>query len=351
MTVRSIKPETSTELKEFYQRLSSKNAAPLWEVISEIVLSEPRPSCQPSLWRYDEMRPLLMESGGLTTIEASERRVLVLENPGLLGISQITQSLYAGLQLILPGEVARSHRHVGSALRLVIEGEGAYTAVDGERTKMRPGDFILTPSWKFHDHANTGDTPVVWMDGLDLPIVNFFDASFAEQYQQKTQPLSRAEGDALARYGSNLLPIECKAESLASPVVNYPYAQCRRALEELRRNGPIDRYHGVKMQYSNPVTGGYPMPTIAAFLQLLPAGYQGLTSRSTDSTAYCVVEGRGCTRIGAASFIWQPHDIFVVPSWHPVAHAAEAEAVLFSFSDRAAQKVLGLWREELLPSN
>ena len=137
--------------------------------------------------------------------------------------------------------------------------------MDGERTKMRPGDLVLTPSWKFHDHANTGDTPVVWMDGLDLPIVNLFDSSFAEQYQQKSQPLRRAEGDGLVRYGANLLPIECKAESLASPVVNYPYAQCRRALEELRRNGPIDRYHGVKMQYSNPVTGGYPTPTMAAF--------------------------------------------------------------------------------------
>jgi hypothetical protein len=78
--------------------------------------------------------------GTLITAREAERRVLVLENPGLRGASSITRTLYAGLQLILPGEVAPSHRHTQSALRFVLEGKGAYTAVDGERASMHPGD-------------------------------------------------------------------------------------------------------------------------------------------------------------------------------------------------------------------
>ena len=152
-----------------------------------------RPAC-PTIWRYEELRPLLMEAGRLITAEEAERRVVMLVNPGLHGASRITQSLYAGLQLILPGEVARTHRHTAAALRLVVEGQGAYTAVDGERTTMHPGDFILTPSWTYHDHGNPGDTPVVWMDGLDIPIVNMFDSGFAEHHPDTMQPVSRDEG-------------------------------------------------------------------------------------------------------------------------------------------------------------
>lgn len=338
------RPETSAERREFYGRLDRKGTTPLWEVLNRLVTPEPKPASVPALWRYEELRPLLLEAGRLITAKEAERRVLILENPGLRGASQITQSLYAGLQMILPGEVAPSHRHVASALRFVIEGEGAYTAVDGERTTMRPGDFILTPSWTFHDHGNPGQTPVVWLDGLDVPIVNLFDTSFAEHHPQETQPVTRQEGDALARYGANLLPLEYRAGSSA-PVFNYPYTRSREALETLRREGPVHPCHGLKVQYVNPATGGYPMPTIGAFLQLLPAGFDGESYRSTDATIYCAVEGHGSTRIGDEIFEWAPHDVFVVPSWMPVRHSAAADAVLFSFSDRPAQKALGLWRE------
>ena len=340
------KPEMSTERQRFYEKLETKDVTALWEVLGKLVLPTPRPAAVPAMWRYDEVRPLLMEAGALISAQEAERRVLVLENPGLRGASRITQSLYAGLQLILPGEVAASHRHVASALRFVIEGKGAYTAVEGERTTMHPGDFILTPSWTYHDHGNPGDTPTIWMDGLDIPIVNLFDASFAEHHPQETQPVSRKEGDALARYGANLLPVEYKGSSLSAPVFTYPYARTRDALDLVYRHGPIDPAHGMKMQYVNPATGGYPMPTIAAFVQLLPAGFCGQPSRSTDGTVYCAIEGRGRTRVGDATFSWGPHDIFVAPSWFPVSHEADAESVLFSFSDRPAQKALGLWREE-----
>ena len=341
-----VRPKTTPERQAFNERLDKKNAAPLWDVLGELVPPEPRPACVAALWRYTEIRPLLMEAGTLITAQEAERRVLMLENPGLRGASRITQSLYAGLQLILPGEVAPSHRHTASALRLVVEGQGAYTAVNGERTTMRPGDFILTPSWTYHDHGNPGDTPVVWMDGLDIPIVNTFDTGFAEHHPGDMQPLTRREGDALARYGANVLPLEYSADRTFSPMFTYPYSRSRETLERLHQEGPLHSCHGIKVQYVNPATGGYPIPTIGAFLQFLPSGFTGAAYRSTDATVYYAIEGRGHSRVGDMSLAWQTHDIFVVPSWKPVSHDAHEDAVLFSFSDRPVQKALGLWRED-----
>lgn len=358
------KPEVSAVRQEYYRRLYGKGAVPLWEVLADLIPAAPRPQCVPALWRYEDMRPLLLEAGSVITPEEAERRVLALENPGLRGTSCITQSLYAGLQLVLPGETTSTHRHTMSALRFVIEGEGGgYTSVDGERTYMHPGDFILTPSWTYHDHGATappeGKDPIVWLDGLDVPIVNLFDASFVEAYPKNenetenggTQALTRKEGDALARYGANLMPLEYAPERKAAPVFNYPYSRSREALETVYRNGPMDPRHGVKLQYVNPATGGYPMPTIAAFLQLLPAGFHSAPYRSTDATVFCVADGRGRTQVRTyqgemKTLDWGPRDVFAVPSWCPVAHHADSEAVLFSFSDRPVQKLLGVWREE-----
>jgi gentisate 1,2-dioxygenase len=158
--------------------------------------------------------------------------------------------------------------------------------------------------------------------------------------------VTREEGDALARYGANLLPVEYKPASLSAPVFTYPYARSREALARLQGSGDAHPSHGLKLQYINPATGGYPMPTIGAFLQLLPKGFAGVPSRSTDATVFCIVEGRGQTRVGDQTFRWEPHDVLVAPSWAPISHAAEDEAIIFSFSDRPAQKVLGLWREQ-----
>lgn len=339
-------PKTTAEREEFYRRLSTRNIAPLWQYLGALIPPEPQPQCQPAHWDYEEARALLMEAGGLITAEEAARRVLILENPGLRGASRITGSLYAGLQLVLPGEITPTHRHTASALRFIIESDGGYTAVDGERTLMHPGDFILTPSWTFHDHGNPGDKPVVWLDGLDIPIVNLFDTSFAGHYHQEIQPVTKPVGDSLARFGSNLLPVEYSSGKLAAPVFTYPYDRSRQTLDQLYKNGPVDPRHGVKVQYLNPVNGGYPMPTIAAFLQLLPKGFRTAPYRATDATTFCVAEGQGRSRIGDREFQWREHDIFVAPSWVPVSHEPQGEAVLFSFSDRAAQKALGLWREE-----
>ena len=341
----SAKPDITAERRDFYQRLEQKHAAPLWEVLSDLIPSEPRPAASPALWRYQEMRALLLEASRLITAKEAERRVLILENPSMRGTSLITQSLYAGLQLVAPGETTPTHRHVTSALRFVIESDGGYTAVDGERTTMHPGDFVITPSWTYHDHGNPGDKPVIWLDGLDLPMVNLFGTSFAEPYPEGLQAMTRPEGDAQARYSENLLPVDYTPQRVTTPVFNYSYARSRDALDRLYRNGGLDECHGIKMQYANPASGGYPMPTIGAFLQLLPAGFRGAAYRSTDAAIYCVAEGAGRSKIGGQEFEWGKNDVFVVPSWCPVSHEAASESVLFSFSDRPVQKALGLWRE------
>ena len=165
--------------------------------------------------------------------------------------------------------------------------------------------------------------PVVWLDGLDIPMVRFFDAGFAERHAEESQPVTRPEGDALVRYGANMLPLEYLPESRTTPVFSYPYQRSREALDQLRANGTADACHGVKMQYVNPATGGYPMPTIAAYLQLLPRGFCGRGYRSTDGTVYSVVEGSGRSRIGDRVFEWGPKDVFVVPSWSRVQHEAD----------------------------
>lgn len=315
-------PQSSAQREEFYRRLKEKNAAPLWGSLGDLVLARPRPGCVPALWRYDEIRPLLMESGALITAQEADRRVLMIENPGLKGTPQITQSLYAGLQLVMPGEITGTHRHAASALRFVIEGDGAYTSVNGAKITMHAGDFILTPSWTWHDHGNPTSEPVVWMDGLDIPIVNMMDTSFAEHYPQGTQPVQGEE-----------------TESACS----FPYARQRARLERMAKSGTADAWHGVRLEYWN---GAPVLPTIAAWLRLLPGGFRSKPYRSTDATVFCVTEGHGRSRIGNTTIEWAPHDIFMAPSWEFAAHEAEEEAVLFSFSDRPLQQMLKLWREE-----
>jgi gentisate 1,2-dioxygenase len=340
--------QSTDERHAFYERIGELNLTALWEVLGALVIPQPKSPCVPAMWNYGQVREHLMEAGRLISAKEAERRVLVLENPALRGQSAITHTLYCGLQLIMPGEVAPSHRHTQSALRLVVEGEGAYTAVDGERTTMHPGDFIITPSGTWHDHGNPGDQPVIWMDGLDIPLVRMLDASFAERYPEDSQPIARPEGDSLARYGMNMLPVDYTPASLASPVFIYPYRRSRDTLDKLLRAGPLHPADGVKMQYINPASGGFAMPTIGAFIQLLPAGFKGRATRVTDGTIYTVVEGRGRSTVGGQTFEWGPKDIFVVPSWVESRHEASGEAVLFSFSDRPVQKALGLWRAELI---
>ena len=322
--------------------------APLWDVLSDLVTPEPKTRTKPHIWYWKEVKDHVLNSGEIISAKEAERRVLILENPNMKGESRITDTLYAGLQLIMPGEIAPSHRHTQSALRFIMDGNGAYTAVEGEKTIMNPGDFIITPSWTWHDHGNESVEPMIWLDGLDIPLISHFSASFAEKLPEETQQLKKPEGDSMARYGSGLLPVDhTPSTNKASPVFSYPYERTRNALEKMKRANEWDIYHGLKLKYINPENGGHAIPTMATYMQLLPKHFTGNNYRSTDGTIYCVVEGSGESKIDEKIYKWSKGDIFVTPPWAIINHKSNDDAILFSFSDRPVQEFLGIYREEL----
>lgn len=329
----------------FYDRARAQSLAPLWRVLGGLVTEEPRSPAVPAHWAYDAVRPYLMEACDIISTEEAERRVLVFENPGLPGQSRITPSLFAGYQIILPGEVAPAHRHVASALRFIVEGRDAYTAVAGERTMMLPGDFVITPSWTWHDHGNESDAPMVWIDGLDMHMVNLLSASFREGYPGRTHPVTRPEGSAMAEAGYNLAPVDWEPTSQTSPIFNYPYARTREALERVSKVRAPDPWHGYKMHYINPMNGKPAMPTITTAMQMLPKGMTTQAYRSTAGTIFSVVEGTGAVTIGDTRYTLAPKDLFVIPSWFPYKFEVKDDLVIFSYSDRIVQEKLDFFRE------
>src|SRR5262245_36301785 len=330
----------------YYERVARHDMAPLWNVMSTIITDEPVTRCTPVIWHYHDVKSLVMESRSLITAEEAKRRVLILENPGMRGEARATNTLFAGIQMILPGEVAPAHRHVSSAIRFVLDGEGAYTAVEGEKALMSPGDFVITANWAPHDHGNTSDKPMLWLDVLDFPQVNFFETSFAEQFKEATQPTSREDGDSLAFYGSGVLPDGAPVQMNRSPVINYTYKRTRPIVERMMKAGDIDKRHGARVRYANPINGGPVLPTMGASLALLPKGFKGEQYRSTDGTIFVCAEGQGTTTVDGKTLEWGPNDVFVVPPWKHYSHQAAKESVLFSISDRPSQEALGIWRED-----
>ncbi len=341
------KPEMTNARADYYGRIDEYNMAPLWEVLHKLLAHQPVTEATPHLWNYDSLRPSLMESADVISTEEAERRVLILENPTMRGKSCITEALYAGLQLIMPGEIAATHRHSPAALRFIVEGSRAYTAIDGEKAYMEPGDLILTPSWVWHDHGHDGEVPVVWLDGLDIPMVRFMGPVFAEPHPEETHAPGNPVGDNMARYGASMLPYGARLrDEKNSPVFHYPFARTRETLLQLAKSQDLDPYHGVKMEFVNPANGGPTMPTLGTYMQLVPKGFATEDYRSTAAWVYSVAEGTGRTTIGEEVFEWGPRDTFVVPAWYPHSHEADDDAFLFSFSDKPVHDTLGWFREQ-----
>ena len=339
----------SDDRKKYYGKLRGHSCAPLWEHLAQLVTREPVITAIPHIWDYSKIREDLLHSAHVISAEEAERRVLMLENPTLEGKARITESMYAGLQLIMPGEVARAHRHSPAALRFIVEGSGGYTSVNGEKTYMEPGDFIITPSMAWHDHGNDGKGPVIWMDGLDLPLVNHIGAMFMDHYPDEQFPEGKPHGDSMVRYGNNMRPVGEEPDRLASPIFSYPYSKSRETLEHLRKTTEWDPYHGLKLEYIDPTSGGPAMSTISTFLQLLPKGFKTEKYQTTENTTYSVIGGKGRIIVsmddGEKTIEWEDHDIFVVPCWYPHKFEADTETTIFSFSDKAVQTKLGLYRQ------
>lgn len=313
---------------EFYDRLPALHYEPLWRM-SGALTPQPTTAMLPYLWRYVQARTLIEEAGSLITAEDAERRVLAFRNPGCAAheVARATDTLWAAVQLVLPGETAPAHRHTPAALRFVIEGCGGYTTVDGEQYDMHPGDLILTPNWTWHSHGHTGDAPMIWLDGLDLPLTHSLHAVFAE---------FPSPGSALPAAYPHSLP--------SSHL--FPYSEMRRNLEA-RRAAPGDPFDDVIIEYRNRETGGPVMPTIAAAMQLLRSGVRTRAHRHTHSVVYHVIAGCGTSIIAGQQFDWTAGDTFAIPTWAPHRHLnpTSEDAFLFSYSDEPVLDALGLSRE------
>jgi gentisate 1,2-dioxygenase len=336
------------ELDLFYEQVKQVHGRGLWQTEG----TAKKTATLPYLWKYQDFRPLLFKAAEMVPIELAERRVLVMANPGITSDWQATSTLLANLQIILPGEVARSHRHSASALRLVIEGTGAYTAVDGERSFMEPGDFVTTPNWTWHDHGNDGDQAMIWLDGLDVPLVQTTEAMFYEVYEAEQYPIVNPDDMSIRLYGGGpLKPTWVKHNQYFSPLLNYKFATTYETLKAMAEQTDGSPHDGISVEYTNPMTGGPALATISCFASLLAPGLHTKAHRHTGGTICHVVKGKGHSVIQGKVFRWDEKDTFVVPSWHWHEHHAESEAVLFSYSDSAVITPLGLYREEALEDN
>ncbi|MGA8551881.1 MAG: cupin domain-containing protein [Stellaceae bacterium] len=315
------------ELQDYYAQLRAQHVTPAW--IGGGISIEPRSEAVAYLWHWRDLRPQAMRAAELVGTQQAERRVLRLTNPKLPGAASTT--LVANIQIVMPGEIARAHRHSAAALRLIIEGRGGYTVVNGERVPMYPGDLVLTPNWSWHDHANDTDAPMIWLDGLDTPLVRMLEAGFYEEHHQERQDFGAA---------------------VNTSQWHYPMSEMRAALQLLAAADTPDIGAEIILEYKNRVIGGPVMPTIACHMQLLRPGEQTRARRRVCRTNYHVVEGAGYSVVGGQRLDWEDKDVFTVPTWTFCEHVntADRPAFLFSFSDAPVMRALSLYRDETRPS-
>ena len=284
---------------DYVAELRANNLVPLWPSLRGVLPPTiPTRQTRATHWPYAAIRPLLIKAGELTPIEKAERRVLVLANPGHgLDKMQASAAMYLGMQLLLPGEWAPSHRHTPNAVRMVVEGEGAWSAVDGEKCEMLRGDLILTPTGLWHEHGHDGDQPVVWLDVLDLPLVFYMEASYhVNGGRQRIKP-GRGER-AYARGGLLPTPVFGGA-ARAYPILRYPWAEARAALESLAADQPD--LEAVQITYANPETGEHAENILGFYALMLRAGQRLALPVRSPAMVFHVIEG------GASVSVEQQH--------------------------------------------
>ena len=325
--------------------LASKNLQGHWRLGLESNPPYPVTSVQPCLWRWTDIYEGLVRASEVVSLEYAERRTIRLINPGLKDRHATSHTIHVSFQYVKPGEYARAHRHTAAAFRFVIEGHGAYTTVNGQQCMMDEGDLILTPQLTWHDHSSSPDKPILWLDGLDLPLVQLLEQLVFEPYGQPTQPIQVSSEQVAALYGH--------ARPTVPPTVEFIHYKWRDTYQILRAltegdTGP-DRFDGYILEFRNPISGGPTMPTIQCALQLLPPGQETESHRHTSTVIYHVYRGSGTSFVGDKRFEWDQGDSFVVPLWYPHCHvnrSSSEEAILFSMSDAPVLKSLDLYREE-----
>ena len=336
---------TLEELPQDYRDdMTRAGVAPLWPMMRNVLPhGAPNPVTRPGHWAFESLRPLLLRAGELTPVEKAERRVLVLSDPGRgTGAMQATSSIYLGMQLLLPGETAPAHRHTPSAARIIVEGRGGFTVVDGEKLPMEDGDLVLTPGGDWHDHGHEGEEPVIWLDALDLPLFVYLEGSYAEEAPLQAQR-NRPDASQVEYRAAGLAPSRRLNNTIRRyPMMRYPWARTEAALRELAKYGD----EGVaEVDYINPETGQDVLPTMGFTAMMLGAGQVEEPPLRSSSAAFHVIKGHGSSMINGQKVEWGPKDTFTAPVFADIKHEAGSEAFLVRIHDRPLQDKLGYYEE------
>ena len=329
---------------DYVAELKSHNLMPLWPNLRAVLPPEkPRPATQATHWRYAAIRPLLIKAGELTPIEKAERRVLVLANPGhTLEKMQASAAIYLGMQLLLPGEWAPSHRHTPNAVRMVVEGEGAWSTVEGEKCPMLRGDLILTPTGLWHEHGHDGTEPVIWLDVLDLPIVYYMEASYHLDSGRQTPRKDHGER-RYARGGVVPTPL-FERSNKPYPMLRYPWADTKAALESLERDQPD--LQAVQVTYVNPETGDHAENILGFYAMMLRPGQTLTLPARSPATVFHVIEGGALVQIGDKRFAMAEADTCCAPGYTPITLSNSSKtqpAFLFIADETPLHKKLGVY--------
>jgi len=332
------KPKSITQLSDLDQWLAERNLNGHWN-------KRPRfPEMKSYLWKWADIHEGLTRACELVPMDKTGRRTIQLMNPSL--VRAMTPTIHLSVQCVLPGEVARAHRHVAAAIRFVIKGsKDGCTVVEGERFPMEEGDLITTPPWTWHDHHNESSEPIMWLDGLDVRLVSYLNAQFQENYSQEQQALDKPEGFSEKLWG-HARPTWMKTTHYTPPF-RYRWAETYPTLLALK-DTPGDPFDGVRLEYVHPRTGGSTVPTFSCEIQLLRAREKTRSHRHTSVTIYQAFRGNGVSTINGERFEWSQGDIFVVApwQWHQHENLSDGDSILFVMSDRPSLELLQVYREE-----
>lgn len=343
-------------VQDFTKDIRQYNLGPLWEAIPALMHHQPEPHAQAYLWKWELLEKKLMEAAQIFTPDrGGERRAIYLQNPGLdyrqpWGWASTSQTLYAAVQLLQPGEVAPSHRHTQNALRFITKGEGAYSIVEGERIFMEEGDFVITPKNLWHGHGHEGTKPMIWMDVLDIPTIYMMGGTFFEPYPERIEQPKVPDNYTAQRYEGGMVRPISDRNSKVAPLGNYKWNKTLQAIEGLSRFEP-DPYDGYAVEYINPSNGETANPNIGAWMQKLPKGFHSKAHRHTHSAIYQVFKGSGYSIINGVRFDWAKGDYFIIPNWAVHEHVALEDTFFFSVNDLPIMGKFDLEQEKPFESN
>jgi gentisate 1,2-dioxygenase len=338
-------------LARLYADFEATGLLPLWTQRDDLMPPAPRPAARPHCWRWADVLPLAERSGELVPVgRGGERRAIAYANPGLAGQPYATPTLWAAVQYLGPSEVAPAHRHSQSAFRFILQGEGVWTLVDGDPVAMRRGDLLLTAAWAWHAHHNTADAPMIWLDGLDIPLVAGLDAGFFEMGPDEVVDRSTPEHSRSERLWAHpgLRPVAAPT-TRTSPLGAYRWDHTDAALTaqlELAEEGhPGAAGPGhAAVRFTNPTDGGDALATLRTEMHRLVAGAASAPRREVGSSVWQVFDGAGRFELDGETVTVEAGDLVAIPSWCPFRVETGDGIDLFTFSDAPVYEALDLAR-------